>query len=132
MRLPPIPSFDHRLVASMGPLCFRGVDTGSGSQSHLTPFLTVDRLDLGMVGSRTLTALAGLALSFLVSVVLWWQFDTLAFFLFVPFVPFLFRRGARSDPDRDDPKIRTCPVCRFETTDDAYEFCPRDGTRLEE
>jgi hypothetical protein len=80
-----------------------------------------------MVGSRTLTALVGLTASLLVSVVLWWQFDTLAFFLFVPFVPFLFRRGVRSV----ERSGKTCPVCRFETTNDAYEYCPRDGTPLE-
>ncbi len=44
-----------------------------------------------MVGSRTATAAVGLLGSVLLSVLLWWYFDTLAVFLFVPFVPFLFR-----------------------------------------
>ncbi len=79
-----------------------------------------------MVSSRTLTALAGLVVSLLVSVVLWWQFDTLAFFLFVPFVPFLFRgQGGGVE------SVRTCPTCGFRTADDDYDYCPRDGTRLE-
>jgi hypothetical protein len=81
-----------------------------------------------MAGSRTLTALVGVVVSLLVSVVLWWQFDTLAFLLFVPFVPFLFRRWGRGTPD---PTVRRCPGCGFETTDDDYDYCPRDGTRLE-
>jgi hypothetical protein len=81
-----------------------------------------------MVGSRTLTALVGVVASLLLSAVLWWQFDTLAFLLFVPFVPFLFRRASRGTSDRT---ARQCPVCGFETTDDAYDYCPRDGTRLE-
>jgi hypothetical protein len=81
-----------------------------------------------MVGSRALTALVGLVASLLLSVVLWWTFDTLAFFLFVPFVPFLFRGRGR---DTSADEVRTCPVCGFETTDEAYDYCPRDGTRLE-
>jgi hypothetical protein len=83
-----------------------------------------------MAGSRTLTALVGVVVSLLVSVVLWWQFDTLAFLLFVPFVPFLLRRGGRDAAD--EPAVRTCPACGFRTTDDDYDYCPRDGTRLTE
>lgn len=80
-----------------------------------------------MVGSRTLTAAAGLLVSLAVSLLLWWQFDTLAFFLFVPFVPFLFRRGG----DGADERRRTCPVCGFRTADESYDYCPHDGTPLE-
>ncbi|WP_152039838.1 hypothetical protein [Salinigranum salinum] len=83
-----------------------------------------------MVGSRALTALVGLVASLLLSVALWWVFDTLAFFLFVPFVPFLFRRAGRDARD-EAVDLGTCPVCGFETTDEAYDYCPRDGTRLE-
>lgn len=83
--------------------------------------------NLGVVSSRTLTALAGLVVSLLVSVVLWWQFDTLAFFLFVPFVPFLFRgRG-----EQGERTVWTCPACGFRTDAEEYDYCPRDGTRLE-
>lgn len=82
-----------------------------------------------MVSSRTLTALAGFFASLLLSVVLWWQFDTLAFFLFVPFVPFLFRGMGSGEGQRRG--VRVCPVCEFQTTNEAYEYCPRDGTRLE-
>ncbi|WP_440010186.1 hypothetical protein [Halomicrococcus sp. SG-WS-1] len=78
-----------------------------------------------MVRSRTVTAVVGLVGSLLVSALLWWYFDTVAFFLFVPFVPFLFRRGEPDEP------VRECPACGFRTTDDAYEYCPRDGTKLE-
>ncbi|WP_136716147.1 hypothetical protein [Halorientalis salina] len=80
-----------------------------------------------MVGSRTLTAAVGLVGSLLVSVALWWYFETFVFLLFLPFVPFLFRE-VRSD-DADPP--RTCPECEFRTRNDAYDYCPRDGARLE-
>jgi hypothetical protein len=81
-----------------------------------------------MVGSRALTALVGLVASLLLGVALWWQFDTLAFFLFVPFVPFLFRG---MDRDTRDDTLGTCPACGFETGDERYDYCPRDGTELE-
>jgi len=82
-----------------------------------------------MVGSRTATALVFLAGSLLASAALWFYFDTFLFFLFVPFVPFLFRRGSSSRPS--EPPIRRCPQCGFETRNDGYEFCPRDGRRLQ-
>ncbi|SEW27211.1 hypothetical protein [Natrinema salifodinae] len=89
-----------------------------------------------MLGSRTATALVGLAASLLVSAVLWWQFETLAFFLFVPFVPFLFRGSGgekgRSQRDQQEAAVRTCPSCGFQTRNQAYDYCPRDGRRLEE
>lgn len=81
-----------------------------------------------MVGSRTATAALGIAGSLLVSALLWWYFDTLLFFLFVPFVPFLFRRSGGEEPER---RVRTCPVCGFRTTSAEYGYCPRDGTELE-
>jgi len=78
-----------------------------------------------MVSSRTVTAAVGVLGSLLVSLLLWQYFDTLAFFLFVPFVPFLFRGNERAEP------ARQCPVCGFRARNDEYEYCPRDGTRLE-
>jgi len=75
------------------------------------------------------TAVVGLAVSLLVSVVAWVYFDSLLLFLFVPFVPFLFRRG-RSDRSDTDEAGRRCPECGFQTRDEEYDFCPRDGTRL--
>lgn len=45
-----------------------------------------------MVGSRTLTLLAGLAVSVLITVAAYYVFDSPFVFLFLPFVPFLFRR----------------------------------------
>lgn len=79
-----------------------------------------------MVGSRTATAAVGLLASLALSVALWWYFDTLAVFLLVPFVPFLFRRE-----QDDEPTVRRCPVCDYRTTDRRNEYCPRDGHRLE-
>lgn len=83
-----------------------------------------------MVDSRTATAVAGLAASLLVSAALWWYFETALFFLFVPFVPFLFGRGGRDDASVTRP-VRECPECGFRTADRKYQYCPRDGTRLE-
>lgn len=82
-----------------------------------------------MVSSRTVTALAGLVASFVLSVVLWQVFGSPVFFLFVPFVPFLFRSGGDSDERR--PPRRECPACGFQTRDPGFDYCPRDGTRLE-
>ena len=82
-----------------------------------------------MVSSRTVTALAGLVGSLVLSLVLWQVFGTPVFFLFVPFIPFLLR--GREDTERTPP-IRECPTCGFQTTDPAFEYCPRDGTRLQE
>ncbi|WP_424016582.1 hypothetical protein ACOZ4N_11815 [Halorientalis pallida] len=81
-----------------------------------------------MVGSRTVTAAVGVAVSLVVSVALWWYFESFVFFLFLPFVPFLFRDGGGGD---DAERVRECPECGFRTTADAYEFCPRDGRRLD-
>jgi len=94
-----------------------------------------------MVGSRTVTAIAGLVASLLASVALPWYFDSLVFFLFLPFVPFLFRRrrtgqggtgrsGAEPDDAGPEPSVRECPACGFRTRRDDYEYCPRDGRRL--
>jgi hypothetical protein len=76
--------------------------------------------------SRTTTALVGLALSLLVSVVAWVYFDTLFLFLFLPLVPFLFARGGG-----DERPVRECPTCGFRTTNPEYAHCPRDGTPLD-
>lgn len=78
-----------------------------------------------MPGSRTATAVVGLVVGLAVSAAAWVAFDSLVLFLFVPFVPFLFRRG-----DRERPPRRTCPTCGFATRDPEYEHCPRDGRRL--
>ncbi len=84
-----------------------------------------------MFGSRTLTAAVGLVGSLLLSAVLWWYFDTLAVFLFLPFVPFLFRRsGGGEGTDGSTVEYRECPQCDFRTADPDHEYCPRDGARL--
>lgn len=80
------------------------------------------------VKARTATAVAGLIGSLLLSAALWVYFDTFVFFLFVPFVPLLFRRSSR---ERAETTVQECSVCGFRTTEDSYEYCPRDGTRLE-
>lgn len=80
-----------------------------------------------MVGSRTVTAVVGLAVSLLVTVALWWYFDSLFVFLFLPFVPFLFRGLGDDEPTI----VQECPHCGFQATVESYDYCPRDGTRLE-
>ncbi|WP_248897822.1 hypothetical protein [Haloplanus halobius] len=79
-----------------------------------------------MVGSRTATAAVGLLASVAVSVAAWYYFDTIVAFLLLPFVPILFRR------EREMPTVRTCPDCGFRTRDPAFDYCPRDGTPLED
>ena len=79
------------------------------------------------MGARALTAVVGFVASIALSVVLWVAFDFPFFFLFVPFVPFLFRRGG----ERDEPPVRACPDCGFTSRDPEVQFCPRDGSRLE-
>ena len=81
-----------------------------------------------MVGSRHATAAVGFVGSLLVSAVLWWYFETLLVFLLVPFVPILFRRFGDDRPE----VVQECPHCGFQGTSDAYDYCPRDGSRLEE
>lgn len=79
-----------------------------------------------MVSARTATALAGVAVSVLVSVAAWIYFDTLLLFLVVPFVPLLFRRRGGNAPP-----VKRCPDCGFETREPSFSHCPRDGTPLE-
>lgn len=81
-----------------------------------------------MVSSRIATALVGLAASLAISVAAWVYFDSLLLFLFVPFVPFLFRRGADGT---GRPDIASCPTCGFRTSNPDYTHCPLDGTPLE-
>lgn len=87
-----------------------------------------------MVGSRTLTALAGLALSIALSAVVWRVFDVPFLFFAVPFVPFLFSRRLRGGTRSGGPErpVRECPVCGFRTADPRDDYCPRDGTRLDD
>ena len=85
-----------------------------------------------MVASRTATALAGVLVSLAISAALWYYFESLLFFLFVPFVPFLLRRdGGDAGAAGARPEVAECPVCGYRTTDPEYDYCPRDGTRLE-
>lgn len=81
-----------------------------------------------MAWSRWTTALVGLALSLALSAALYYYFDTLFAFVFLPFVPFLLRGGSGDD---SEPETRTCPACGFETRSPDYDYCPRDGTALE-
>ncbi|MXR53102.1 hypothetical protein GRX03_16005 [Halovenus sp. WSH3] len=82
-----------------------------------------------MADSRVLTAAVGLAVSLAASALLWMYFETFLFFLFVPFVPFLFRD--LGDDESRQPQPRECPQCGFQTLNDEYEYCPRDGRRLQ-
>ncbi len=82
--------------------------------------------------SRTATALAGLVVSLVVSVVAWVYFDTLFLFVFLPLVPFLFARGRGSGNGSDGERtVYECPACGFRTADAEFAYCPRDGTELE-
>ncbi|WP_345781423.1 hypothetical protein [Natrononativus amylolyticus] len=72
------------------------------------------------------TALVGLLVGLTVSVAAWVYFGTVLFFLFLPFVPFLFR----SRETGGDAPFRRCPTCGFETRTPDYEYCPRDGAHL--
>jgi hypothetical protein len=83
-----------------------------------------------MVGARTLTALVGIAASIGASVLLYHYTGSLLFFLFVPFVPFLF--GNRDDGSQTGPPVRECSRCDFRTRNPEFEYCPRDGSRLYE
>lgn len=77
--------------------------------------------------SRYVVAIVGLLASVLVSVIAWVAFDTIVLFLLIPFVPLVWWRvdGSESRP------VRRCPQCGFSTTTPGYDYCPRDGTRLE-
>ena len=83
-----------------------------------------------MVSSRNATALVGVLLSLAVSVALWFYFETLLFFLFVPFVPFLLRSSGGDESARR-AEVAECPVCDYRTAAPDHDYCPRDGTRLE-
>ncbi|GAA0216013.1 hypothetical protein [Halobaculum roseum] len=83
-----------------------------------------------MVGSRTLTALVGIAVSVAISVAAWYYFDTLLVFLVLPFVPLLFRGLSRADDGR--APARECPTCGFTTRSSEVRYCPRDGSELRE
>jgi hypothetical protein len=85
-----------------------------------------------MVESRTLTALVGLLGSLALSAALYLYTGSLLFFLFVPFVPFLFRAGGAERADRERPPARKCSRCGFRTRDPEFEYCPRAGSRLHE
>lgn len=77
------------------------------------------------MASRTATALVGIAASLVLSLLLWRAFDTLAVFLFVPFVPILFGRHRSSERP-----VRTCPTCDFRSERQNVNYCPHDGSAL--
>lgn len=78
-----------------------------------------------MVRSRVATAAVGVVGSLALSVLLWWYTGSLLVFLFVPFVPFLFGTSGSAE------RTLACPACGFRTTNPGYEYCPRDGRKLE-
>ena len=80
-----------------------------------------------MVSSRLATAVVGVLASLAISVAAWVYLDTALLFLLVPFVPFLFRKARSTEA----PPVRRCPRCGFESADPTFDYCPRDGTRLE-
>lgn len=83
------------------------------------------KLLIPCMDSRLATALVGLAVSVVVSALLAWYFNALFLFLFLPFVPFLFRRSTK------DEDVVSCPECGFRTRNPEFTHCPRDGSRLE-
>jgi hypothetical protein len=85
-----------------------------------------------MVGSRTLTALAGLVVSLAVSAAIYLYTGSLLLFVLVPFIPFLFARSTDGEADEPSPTVKECRDCGFRTRDPGFEYCPRDGRRLEE
>lgn len=62
-------------------------------------------------------------MSVVVSALLAWYFDALFLFLFLPFLPFLFRWSKE--------EVMTCPECGFRSRNPEFRHCPRDGSRLE-
>lgn len=76
------------------------------------------------IGPRSATATVAVIASLAISIAIAAYLDSFVFFLFVPFVPFLF-----SDRDEGE-EIRECPVCGFRTRDGTYDYCPRDGEEL--
>lgn len=84
-----------------------------------------------MVDSRTITAAAGLIASLVISIAAYVYFDTLALFLFIPFIPLLFGGRASGSSEGSSPAVRRCPVCDYRTTNPEHGYCPRDGTELE-
>lgn len=84
-----------------------------------------------MVGSRTITAVLGLTVGLTISVLAWIYFETLLLFIFLPFIPFLFWRPRSTGTNGPVPQVRECPVCGFQTRNPEFEYCPRDGHRLE-
>ncbi|PSP78341.1 hypothetical protein BRC88_11645 [Halobacteriales archaeon QS_4_69_225] len=86
-----------------------------------------------MVGSRTLTALAGLLVSLAVSVAVYVYTGSLLLFLVVPFVPFLFSSSPRDEAGTHEKRpVKRCPSCDFRARDPEFDYCPRDGRRLRE
>ncbi|MGZ4936656.1 MAG: hypothetical protein ACXV5D_06760 [Halobacteriota archaeon] len=74
---------------------------------------------------RTDTALfvAAFAGSIVLTVALIALFHVPFLFVFLPIVPFLFRR-------RHVPPVKRCTSCAWYTSDPRYRYCPCDGTPL--
>ena len=85
-----------------------------------------------MVGSRTLTAFVGLVVSVSLSALLYVYTGSLLFFLFVPFIPFLFLKRDETTAETRQLPVRSCDRCNFQTRNPEFEYCPRDGHRLYE
>jgi hypothetical protein len=84
-----------------------------------------------MVGSRTAAALVVGAASLAASVLVYYYTGSLLFFLFVPFVPFLFS-DRKTETEQDTRAVLECSRCGFSTRDPEFEYCPYDGSRLYE
>lgn len=77
--------------------------------------------------TRVLIAVGGLAVGLAISVAAWVLWETLLLFVLLPFIPLFALRGTRSTTD----ETHVCPACGFQTTNPEFDYCPRDGHRLE-
>ncbi len=62
--------------------------------------------------------------SIALTIVLISRFHVPFLFVFLPIVPFLFRRR------RHAPLVKRCTSCAWYTSDPRYRYCPCDGTPL--
>jgi len=86
-----------------------------------------------MDASRPVAALVGLVASLAISAAIYVLTGSMLLFVVVPLVPFLFTRshgGETEGSDRSSP--RECPACGFRASSRDFEYCPRDGRRLQE
>jgi hypothetical protein len=86
-----------------------------------------------MDASRTVTALVGVVVSLAISAAIYVVTGSMLLFVVVPLVPFLFTRLHGGETEGSDrASSRECPACGFRARSPDFEYCPRDGRRLQE